>query len=201
MRALARPAVLLVGDDHGRMLRIGARALRCELIVTMTDDPAARIDGYACVVVDLPPGAAREAITERLAVERANVVFVDDASDDETCDRMLVASGGGTRDDDTTACLVLSTFRVANGMSSEVAQAFRDRPRRVEGRPGFRDLQVISPEDDRNEFWLLTNWSDEQAYRDWHHSHLYREAHSGIPRGLRLDPSATRVRLFRSIAR
>ena len=96
--------------------------------------------------------------------------------------------------------VAISRFRVSNGMSSEVAEAFRSRPHMVESAAGFVRLDVLSPAEDDAEFWLVTYWKDEQSFRTWHRSHLYRDAHEGIPKGLKLDASATEVRAFRYIA-
>jgi len=94
----------------------------------------------------------------------------------------------------------VSRFRVSNGMEQNVAAAFRERAHLVDGAEGFLRLDVISPADDDSEFWLLTYWTDEESFRTWHHSHQYRESHSGIPKGLKLDPTATSFRSFRHIA-
>ena len=96
--------------------------------------------------------------------------------------------------------LAVSKFKVANGMSEEVRAAFVERPHLVEDAPGFVRMEVVRPIDDRDEFWLLTWWRDEASFREWHHSHLYRESHSGIPRGLKLDASATELRFFEKIS-
>ena len=96
--------------------------------------------------------------------------------------------------------VVISKFRVANGKSDEVAEAFRARPHLVDDAPGFVRMEVLSPADDTNEFWLVTHWTDEASFRTWHRSHEYRESHSGIPKGLKLDPTATEVRAFLHIA-
>ena len=92
--------------------------------------------------------------------------------------------------------VALSRFRVRNGMSSEVADAFRQRPHLVDGAPGFLRMEVLTPQDDDSEFWLLTYWASEESYKEWHHSHLYRESHAGIPKGLKLVPGSTQVRYF-----
>jgi heme-degrading monooxygenase HmoA len=55
------------------------------------------------------------------------------------------------------------------------------------------------PTADGAEFWLLTYWQDEDSFRRWHHSHLYRESHAGIPQGLKLVPEATELLTFRYI--
>lgn len=96
--------------------------------------------------------------------------------------------------------VAISRFRVRNGMEEEVTTAFRERPHLVDGAAGFLRMDVLTPEDDAAEFWLVTYWRDEASFREWHHSHVYRESHSGIPKGLKLDPAATQLRGFRYIA-
>lgn len=100
----------------------------------------------------------------------------------------------------TSSYVALSRFRVRNGMEAEVAAAFRNRPHMVDDAPGFLRMEVLTPSDDDAEFWLLTWWSDEASFRAWHGGHVYRESHSGVPKGLKLDPSFTEMRGFRSIA-
>jgi heme oxygenase (mycobilin-producing) len=95
--------------------------------------------------------------------------------------------------------VALSRFTVANGMTAEVKRAFVDRPHLVENAPGFVRLDVISPFDNPDEIWLITYWTDEESYRAWHRGHTYKGSHAGIPKGLRLDPSATGIRTFEFI--
>ncbi|HEX7151990.1 MAG TPA: antibiotic biosynthesis monooxygenase family protein [Thermoanaerobaculia bacterium] len=100
----------------------------------------------------------------------------------------------------TPGYVSISRFRVRNGMESDVADAFRARPHLVDDTPGFIRMDVVSPAEDDSEFWLITYWADEASFREWHHSHLYRDSHSGIPKGLKLDPAATELRGFRYVA-
>ena len=94
----------------------------------------------------------------------------------------------------------ISRFRVRNGMEDDVADAFRGRPHLVDDTPGFVRMDVLSPAEDPSEFWLVTYWRDEASFRTWHHGHAFRESHSGIPKGLKLDPAATELRAFRYVA-
>jgi heme-degrading monooxygenase HmoA len=100
----------------------------------------------------------------------------------------------------TPGYVSISRFRVRNGMEGDVADAFRSRPHLVEQTPGFIRMDVVSPAEDGSEFWLITYWTDEASFTEWHHSHLYRDSHSGIPKGLKLDPKATELRGFRYVA-
>jgi heme-degrading monooxygenase HmoA len=85
-------------------------------------------------------------------------------------------------------------------MESAVADAFRGRPHLVEEAPGFVRMDVLSPAEEPSEFWLVTYWTDEESFRTWHRSHEFRDSHSAIPKGLKLDPSATELRGFRYVA-
>ena len=100
----------------------------------------------------------------------------------------------------TPTYVSISRFRVRNGMEGEVAQAFRERPRLVEGAPGFVRMDVLSPAEDASEFWLVTYWTDEDSFRVWHRSHEFRNSHSYIPKGLKLDAAATQLRGFTYVA-
>ena len=93
-----------------------------------------------------------------------------------------------------------SRFVVANGMAGEVREAFRTRPHLVDGAPGFVRMEVLSPLQAPEEFWLITWWRDEASYRAWHRSHAYRDSHAGMPRGLKLVAGETRLTLLERVA-
>lgn len=95
--------------------------------------------------------------------------------------------------------VTLSRFTVANGMTSEVKQAFQNRPRQVDDVAGFIRLQVLSPQENPDEIWLLTFWEDEDSFQRWHRSHRYKTAHQGIPKGLKLVPGKTSVEFFAQV--
>ena len=98
-----------------------------------------------------------------------------------------------------TTFLAVSKFKVRNGLEAEVRAAFLRRPHLVDVAEGFVRMDVVSPAGDDAEFWLLTFWRDEESFRRWHHSHLYRESHAGIPAGLKLVPASTELLTFRYI--
>jgi heme-degrading monooxygenase HmoA len=95
--------------------------------------------------------------------------------------------------------VALSRFVIKNEMQNEVRAAFLDRPQLVDDAPGFVRMEVLSPQEDNHEIWLMTFWTDEESFRTWHHSHLYRESHKGIPKGLKLVPKSVELRFFEHI--
>ena len=96
--------------------------------------------------------------------------------------------------------VALSKFVIANDLTNEVKAAFRSRPHLVDGAAGYLRMDVVSPLDRPEEIWLITFWTDEASFQNWHHSHLYRDSHAGIPRGLKLIPGETQVRSFEHVS-
>ena len=95
--------------------------------------------------------------------------------------------------------VALSRFVIRNEMQKEVREAFLRRPHLVDDAPGFVRMEVLSPLEDAREIWLMTFWTNEESFREWHHSHLYRESHKGIPKGLKLVPQSVELRFFEHI--
>ena len=93
----------------------------------------------------------------------------------------------------------LSRFVIKNEMEDAVREAFLNRPRLVDDAPGFVRMEVLSPFENAREIWLLTFWTDEESFRRWHRSHLYRESHKGIPKGLKLVPQSVELKFFEHI--
>ena len=96
--------------------------------------------------------------------------------------------------------LAISRFAVANAMEEKVREAFILRPHKVDAAQGFIKMEVANPTDNDREFWLLTWWQEEKDFRAWHHSHSYRDSHAGIPKGLKLEPSRTKMTYLQVIA-
>jgi heme-degrading monooxygenase HmoA len=97
------------------------------------------------------------------------------------------------------AFVAISRFAVANGMIDQVKAAFRSRPHLVDAASGYHRMEVISPVDHPTEIWLLTFWTDEASFRNWHHSHMYGESHRGIPKGLKLVPGENSITFFEHV--
>jgi len=96
--------------------------------------------------------------------------------------------------------VALSKFVIANDMEGAIKEAFQKRPHKVDGAPGFIRLDVLSPEEHPKEIWLLTYWNDRPSFEQWHASHLYRESHSDIPKGLKLVPGSAKLQYFDHVA-
>jgi len=92
--------------------------------------------------------------------------------------------------------VAMSRFRVANGATEAVKSAFRQRPHAVDESDGFLRMEVLSPQEDPDQIWLITHWRDRESFDAWHRSHAFREAHRGIPGGLRLERGATSLQFF-----
>jgi len=92
--------------------------------------------------------------------------------------------------------LVLSTFKVANGMEAEVREAFLNRPHLVDTVTGFLGMEVLSTHSDNSIFHLLTRWTDKASFEAWHSGPLHKASHIGIPKGLKLDASHTVIQVL-----
>lgn len=96
--------------------------------------------------------------------------------------------------------LAISRFSVSNDLDESVRVAFQQRPHKVDEASGFIRMEVANPCDNPKEFWLLTWWLDAASFHAWHKGHSYRESHVGIPKGLKLDPAASRIMYFEIVA-
>ncbi|MEO6203689.1 MAG: antibiotic biosynthesis monooxygenase [Nitrospirales bacterium] len=89
--------------------------------------------------------------------------------------------------------LVISRFKVANGLEGDVAEAFQKRPRLVDAVPGFLGMEVYTPHSDQSIFHLVTRWTDRETFHAWHKSPDHRLSHGMLPTGLKLDPTVTQI--------
>ncbi len=94
--------------------------------------------------------------------------------------------------------VAMSRFRVRSGQEAMVAQAFRQRPHRVDDHPGFVRMEVLSPAERSNEFWLVTVWRDRASFEAWHEAHL-SESHQFMPKGLKVEPGSRALDFFELI--
>lgn len=93
------------------------------------------------------------------------------------------------------AFTAISKFEVRNNMEDDVREAFRNRPHLVDDAEGFIGLNVLNPQENPAEFWLITHWESEEDFHHWHKHHR-SEAHKGIPKGLKLVKRSFELRFF-----
>jgi heme-degrading monooxygenase HmoA len=96
--------------------------------------------------------------------------------------------------------VAFSRFRVANGLEDDVRDAFRNRPHLVDDVPGFLGLEAFSDAGDASLFYLITRWTDADSFKRWHSGPDHKQAHTGIPKGLKLDASFTLIRTLERIS-
>lgn len=85
-------------------------------------------------------------------------------------------------------------------MTSEVKEAFRQRPRLVDDKAGFIRMDIISPESNPDELWLLTYWESRKSYETWHSSPDRRQSQQFIPKGLKVVPGSTRIIFYEHVS-
>ncbi len=95
--------------------------------------------------------------------------------------------------------VALSRFKVVSDMALEVRVAFQERPHLVDDVPGFLGMEVFTDDKQASDFYLLTRWTDRESYTAWHASPAHHKSHSGIPKGLKLDPSFTQISILQRI--
>lgn len=47
-------------------------------------------------------------------------------------------------------------------------------------------MEELRPVGEPAEFWLMTWWDSEAQFDTWHRSHTFKDAHKGMPPGLRI---------------
>ena len=92
--------------------------------------------------------------------------------------------------------IAMSRFRVKGHREQDVRQAFLDRPRLVESRPGFLGLEVFQDRADDAIFYLVTRWCDAASFQTWHSSQAHKDSHELMPKGLKLDSAFTELRIL-----
>lgn len=96
--------------------------------------------------------------------------------------------------------VAISTFVVANEKDDDVHAAFLERPHLVDDVEGFVRMEVLRNIEEPKEFWLLTYWTDQTSYEQWHRGHTYKASHVGMPAGLKLVPRSAKVRRLARIS-
>jgi len=77
--------------------------------------------------------------------------------------------------------VAMSRFSVDDERSEEVRAAFLNRPHNVEHMNGFVRMDVLRDKSSPGAFTLLTFWTDEECFREWHGSDAFRASHQNMP--------------------
>lgn len=72
----------------------------------------------------------------------------------------------------------INAITVPEGMGEEVARRFGERVGAVDGTPGFEGFELLRPEDDRNQWLVVTRWVDDESFEAWRHSDSAANAHA-----------------------
>ena len=78
-------------------------------------------------------------------------------------------------------------------------EAFSARPHHVDSHPGFIRMEVLVPQGQSNEYWLMTFWEDQASFEAWHRHHL-NESHQYMPRGLKIERGSRALTYLNVIA-
>lgn len=57
-------------------------------------------------------------------------------------------------------------------------QRFAARAGEVDSTPGFESFQLLRPTDDSHRWFVVTQWSTEQAFEDWMASRAFQQGHA-----------------------
>jgi heme-degrading monooxygenase HmoA len=72
----------------------------------------------------------------------------------------------------------INAITVPEGMGDEVARRFGARAGAVDGTPGFEGFELLRPEDDRNQWLVVTRWVDDESFEAWRGSESAMAAHA-----------------------
>ena len=92
--------------------------------------------------------------------------------------------------------VAISRFTVANDTHDAVADAFRQRPHEVDLAPGFRRMEVRNGGEAGRSFAVVTWWDDAADFHAWHRGHAFKDAHRGMPKGLKLVSGSMHIDHF-----
>ncbi|MCH1511972.1 MAG: antibiotic biosynthesis monooxygenase [Acidimicrobiales bacterium] len=79
----------------------------------------------------------------------------------------------------------INAITVPEEHGDEVAKRFAARADAVDGASGFEGFELLRPDDDRNQWLVITRWVDEASFEAWRNSdqaaHAHQSPHEGQP--------------------
>ncbi|HJM28973.1 MAG: antibiotic biosynthesis monooxygenase [Acidimicrobiales bacterium] len=71
----------------------------------------------------------------------------------------------------------INAITVPPELGEEVAKRFAARAGAVDDAEGFEGFELFKPEDDRNQWLVVTRWNDEASFEKWRNSGQAAHAH------------------------
>ncbi|HJM99752.1 MAG TPA: antibiotic biosynthesis monooxygenase [Acidimicrobiales bacterium] len=71
----------------------------------------------------------------------------------------------------------INAITVPEELGEEVAKRFAARAGAVDDAEGFEGFELFKPEDDRNQWLVVTRWADDASFEKWRESGQAAHAH------------------------
>lgn len=75
----------------------------------------------------------------------------------------------------------INAITVPKDSGDELAHRFAKRVGAVDSQPGFQGFELLKPQDDREQWLVVTHWADEASYQAWLGSQSFRSGHGHGP--------------------
>ncbi len=76
--------------------------------------------------------------------------------------------------------VAISRIRIISGNAPAVAAQYEQRSRLVEQAPSFLGVEILSGQDDADEFLVIMRWADRPAFEAYRHGPLFQAAHHKV---------------------
>ena len=87
----------------------------------------------------------------------------------------------------------INALTVPADSGDEIAHRFAARAGSVDGQPGFLGFELLKPIDGREQWLVVTRWTDEESYESWRTSPAFGHGHGGQPGSVEDSSGATPV--------
>ena len=76
-----------------------------------------------------------------------------------------------------TAFVAINFIRVTDEYRARFEELFGSRAHAIDAMPGFRDMQVLRPTGDAEEYLVVSRWNSEGDFRAWTGSEAFLAGH------------------------
>lgn len=100
----------------------------------------------------------------------------------------------------SSGAIVLNCIPVKPEGRERFEERFLNRPKRIENEEGFKAIRVSRPLKG-DTYIILTQWTSEEAFRNWQDSDAYSHAHKkrGTDKGLDRDESVLKAKSYHDV--